>query len=94
MPVMLTALPRPGMCGNCGDSLVAKTEYEAQSLPRGAHSLTGHVKYLENERVGNKASVEGVNHQRTGEHITGTGLLANMLCLSECFYIHHLICSP
>lgn len=76
------------------DSLVAKTEYEAQSLPRGAHSLTGHVKYLENERVGNKASVEGVNHQRTGEHITGTGLLANMLCLSECFYIHHLICSP
>lgn len=57
------------------DLSVAKIDYEAQFLPRGAHSLIGHMKYLENERVGNKGSMGSVDHWRTGKHITGTLLL-------------------
>lgn len=68
-------------------SVMAQTLVPAMRL----HSLIGRMKYLESEKVGNKAAMGGIDHWRTGKYITGTLVLYNTLCRSECFYIYHLI---
>lgn len=64
---------------------MTKAEYKPQPLPRGSPGLIGYMKYLAKERVGNKVTMWGIDHQGTGKPITGTSLLYNVLRLSECF---------